>query len=159
MLIILYLCINQTLSMNTIRSQIIALLLLISGIVLLGGGVWGFYSLYAISHRYEHTTGTIRTLQIQKIYRYRKIRYKKEMQIAYSTDKYGDLFATRISYWPLRSVGDKVSVWYHPHRPHEIRLPESECMLWGLLVASGFICMCGSVVFWKTSKTADISEG
>lgn len=85
--------------MNTIRSQIIALLLLISGIVLLGGGVWGFYSLYAISHRYEHTTGTIRTLQIQKIYRYRKIRYKKEMQIAYSTDKYGDLFATRISYW------------------------------------------------------------
>ena len=31
--------------MNTIRSQIIALLLLISGIVLLGGGVWGFYSL------------------------------------------------------------------------------------------------------------------
>lgn len=44
--------------MNTIRSQIIALLLLISGIVLLGGGVWGFYSLYAISHRYEHTTGT-----------------------------------------------------------------------------------------------------
>lgn len=50
--------------MNTIRSQIIALLLLISGIVLLGGGVWGFYSLYAISHRYEHTTGTIRTLQI-----------------------------------------------------------------------------------------------
>ena len=107
MLIILYLCINQTLSMNTIRSQIIALLLLISGIVLLGGGVWGFYSLYAISHRYEHTTGTIRTLQIQKIY----------------------------------------------------RLPESECMLWGLLVASGFICMCGSVVFWKTSKTADKSEG
>mgnify|MGYP000321738794 FL=1 len=81
------------------------------------------------------------------------------MQIAYSTDKYGDLFATRISYWPLRSVGDKVSVWYHPHRPHEIRLPESECMLWGLLVASGFICMCGSVVFWKTSKTADKSEG
>lgn len=41
--------------MNIIRSQIIALLLLISGIVLLGGGVWGFYSLYAISHRYEHT--------------------------------------------------------------------------------------------------------
>ena len=104
--------------MNTIRSQIIALLLLISGVVLLGGGVWGFYSLYAISHRYEHTTGTIRTLQTKKIYRYRKIRYKKEMQIAYSTDKYGDLFATRISYWPLRSVGDKVSVWYHPHRPH-----------------------------------------
>ena len=137
--------------MNTIRSQIIALLLLISGIVLLGGGVWGFYSLYAISHRYEHTTGIIRTLQTKKIYRYR--------QIAYSTDKYGDLFATRISYWPLRSVGDKVSVWYHPHRPHEIRLPESECMLWGLLVASGFICMCGSVVFWKTSKTADKSEG
>ena len=100
MLIILYLCINQTLSMNTIRSQIIALLLLISGIVLLGGGVWGFYSLYAISHRYEHTTGIIRTLQTKKIYRYRKIRYKKEMQIAYSTDKYGDLFATRISYWP-----------------------------------------------------------
>ena len=110
MLIILYLCINQTLSMNTIRSQIIALLLLISGIVLLGGGVWGFYSLYAISHRYEHTTGIIRTLQTKKIYRYRKIRYKKEMQIAYSTDKYGDVFATRISYWPLRSVGDKVSV-------------------------------------------------
>lgn len=27
--------------MNTIRSQIIALLLLISGVVLLGGGVWG----------------------------------------------------------------------------------------------------------------------
>lgn len=48
--------------MNTIRSQIIALLLLISGVVLLGGGVWGFYSLYAISHRYEHTTGIIRTL-------------------------------------------------------------------------------------------------
>lgn len=54
--------------MNTIRSQIIALLLLISGIVLLGGGVWGFYSLYAISHRYEHATGTIRTLQTKKIY-------------------------------------------------------------------------------------------
>ena len=69
--------------MNTIRSQIIALLLLISGIVLLGGGVWGFYSLYAISHRYEHTTGIIRTLQTKKIYRYRKIRYKKEMQICY----------------------------------------------------------------------------
>lgn len=52
--------------MNTIRSQIIALLLLISGIVLLGGGVWGFYSLYAISHRYEHTTGIIRTLQTKR---------------------------------------------------------------------------------------------
>ena len=48
--------------------------------------------------RAEAETGTIRTLQTKKIYRYRKIRYKKEMQIAYSTDKYGDLFATRISY-------------------------------------------------------------
>lgn len=48
--------------MNTIRSQIIALLLLISGIVLLGGGVWGFYSLYAISHRYEHVWGTERNV-------------------------------------------------------------------------------------------------
>ena len=57
----------------------------------MGGGVWGFYSLYAISHRYEHTTGIIRTLQTKKIYRYRKIRYKKEMQIAYSTDKYKEV--------------------------------------------------------------------
>lgn len=139
--------------MNMKRVRIFSLLLLVVGTFLLLGGAGGFVSLYMASQKYEHTTGVIRDYQTRKIYRYRKIRYESQMLISYPTDRYGDLLVTRTSYPPFRSKGDKLPVWYHPDHPREIRLPNSECMLWGLLAVAGLIGIYGGWACRKDSGT------
>lgn len=141
--------------MNTIRNQIIALLVLVVGIFLFGGGTVGLYSLYTASQNYERTVGVVRKFQTKRIYRYRKMRYESRMQVVYPTTRYGEMSVSKISHWPFRSVGDKLTIWYRPDRPHEIRLPKSECMLWGSLVVLGLICIYSGIIIWRISGTAD----
>lgn len=127
--------------MSTMRNPIIALLVLIVGIFLLGEGTAGLYSLYTASQNYERTVGVVRKFQTKRIYRYRKMRYESRMQVVYPTTRYGELSVSKISYWPFRSVGDKLMIWYHPDHPYEIRFPKSECILWAFLIVFGLICI------------------
>lgn len=122
-----------------IRFRMVSLLMLAVGVLFLLGGVGGFASLCIASQNYEHTTGVIRKYQTKRVHRFRKIRYKSEMLIGYPTPKYGEMFVSRASYWPFRSEGDRLPVWYHPEHPRDIRLPNSECLLWGFLTVSGLI--------------------
>lgn len=137
--------------MNTVRNQIRALLCLAGGILLSVGGVLGGYSLYSASHSYEHTVGIVRRFHTEKVHRYRKIRYRHEMCLMYPTVRYGEMSVSKNSYWPFRNVGDSLSVWYHPDHPHDIRLPESEGVLWGGLLVSGVLCICVGVLVWRRS--------
>lgn len=124
-------------------------MLLFGGLSFLGGLV-GFCSLYVASSTYEHTIGTIRKFQTKRVYRYRKMRYEHEMQISYPTVRYGNLSVSQITHWPFRSVGDELSVWYHPNRPWDIRLPGAECGLWGFLTVLGVICIYGGLLVRKS---------
>lgn len=126
---------------------------LIAGVLLLLGGLAGSASLYAVRQDYRHTTGTIRDFRREKVYRHRKIRYEYTMRISYPTHGYGEMQTTRKGYWPFGDKGDKIAVWYHPCRPHEIRLPATEGLLWGVLAAAGLICIyCGAAARKEDGK-------
>ena len=123
--------------MNTKHLKVGILLAYIVGSLLLLGGISGFYSLYLASQSYETTTAVITKLQKKKEYRSRKVRYNYTIWISYPTQKYGNLSASQTTHNPFQQVGDELTVWYHPERPREIRLPASECWLWTLLTGLG----------------------
>lgn len=131
------------------RHSIIALLMVLAGILLTGGGLAGFYSLYAASRHYERTEGVIKSFTTKKIRRYRKLRYEHEMQICYPTSQYGNMSVSEKSYWPFRSAGDSLTVWYHPERPYDIHLPDSEWVYWASMTALGLFCIYGGVIIRK----------
>lgn len=127
--------------MNTKHLKVGILLAYIVGSLLLLGGISGFYSLYLASQSYETTTAVITKLQKKKEYRSRKVRYNYTIWISYPTQKYGNLSASQTTHNPFQQVGDELTVWYHPERPREIRLPASECWLWTLLTGLGLLCI------------------
>lgn len=133
--------------MNTKHLKVGILLAYIVGSLLLLGGISGFYSLYLASQRHETTTAVITKLQKKKEYRSRKVRYNYAIWISYPTQKYGNLSASQTTHNPFQQVGDELTVWYHPERPREIRLPASECWLWTLLTGLGLLCIYGGFYF------------
>ena len=133
--------------MNTKHLKVGILLAYIVGSLLLLGGISGFYSLYLASQSYETTTAVITKLQKKKEYRSRKVRYNYTIWISYPTQKYGNLSASQTTHNPFLQVGDELTVWYHPERPREIRLPASECWLWTLLTGFGLLCIYGGFYF------------
>ena len=133
--------------MNTKHLKVGILLAYIVGSLLLLGGISGFYSLYLASQSYETTTAVITKLQKKKEYRSRKVRYNYTIWISYPTQKYGNLSASQTTHNPFQQVGDELTVWYHPERPREIRLPASEFWLWTLLTGLGLLCIYGGFYF------------
>ena len=133
--------------MNTKHLKVGILLAYIVGSLLLLGGISGFYSLYLASQSYETTTAVITKLQKKKEYRARKVRYNYTIWISYPTQKYGNLSASQTTHNPFQQVGDELTVWYHPERPREIRLPASEFWLWTLLTGLGLLCIYGGFYF------------
>lgn len=133
--------------MNTKHLKVGILLAYIVGSLFLLSGISGFYSLYLASQSYETTTAVITKLQKKKGYRSRKVRYNYTIWISYPTQKYGNLSASQTTHNPFQQVGDELTVWYHPERPREIRLPASECWLWTLLTGLGLLCIYGGFYF------------
>ena len=133
--------------MNTKHLKVGILLAYIVGSLLLLGGISGFYSLYLASQSYETTTAVITKLQKKKEYRSRKVRYNYTIWISYPTQKYGNLSTSQTTHNPFQQVGDELTVWYHPERPREIRLPASACWLWTLLTGLGLLCIYGGFYF------------
>lgn len=133
--------------MNTKHLKVGILLAYIVGSLFLLSGISGFYSLYLASQSYEKTTAVITKLQKKKEYRSRKVRYNYTIWISYPTQKYGNLSASQTTHNPFQQVGDELTVWYHPERPREIRLPASECWLWTLLTGLGLLCIYGGFYF------------
>lgn len=133
--------------MNTKHLKVGILLAYIVGSLLLLGGINGFHSLYLASQSYETTTAVITKLQKKKEYRSRKVRYNYTIWISYPTQKYGNLSTSQTTHNPFQQVGDELTVWYHPERPREIRLPASECWLWTLLTGLGLLCIYGGFYF------------
>ena len=133
--------------MNTKHLKVGILLAYIVGSLFLLSGISGFYSLYLASQSYETTTAVITKIQKKKEYRSRKVRYNYTIWISYPTQKYGNLSASQTTHNPFQQVGDELTVWYHPERPREIRLPASECWLWTLLTGLGLLCIYGGFYF------------
>lgn len=133
--------------MNTKHLKVGILLAYIVGSLFLLSGISGFYSLYLASQSYETTTAVITKLQKKKEYRSRKVRYNYTIWISYPTQKYGNLSTSQTTHNPFQQVGDELTVWYHPERPREIRLPASECWLWTLLTGLGLLCIYGGFYF------------
>jgi hypothetical protein len=131
--------------MNTKHLKVGILLAYIVGSLLLLGGISGFHSL--ASQSYETTTAVITKLQKKKEYRSRKVRYNYTIWISYPTQKYGNLSTSQTTHNSFQQVGDELTVWYHPERPREIRLPASECWLWTLLTGLGLLCIYGGFYF------------
>lgn len=136
--------------MKPLRDKFICFLLFGVGILLIGGGVYGFMSLTQASKTFVHTTGVVKSLRSEREYRHRKMRIRHHMQISYETEQYGQMYASTESYWPFRREGDSLEVLYHPDRPHDIRLPSNERCIWVTLLAVGLLCMVG---FWLLLKS------
>lgn len=135
------------------HQRIIVLFMFIVGGLLILGGVGGFYSLYKASQTYERTTGVVLKLRTKRVYRHRKYVYDTDMLVRYPTVRYGEVSASTKSYNPFRREGDGFLLWYNPDAPRDIRLPFSDCVLWGFLVASGAICVFGGVLMRRFYST------
>lgn len=129
---------------NMMHYRIMIVLLWMIGTGLLFGGIWKLTALYKASHTYERSVGKVERLRTQKVYRNRKLRYDHEMTISYPTSRYGVLYVSKEYYWPFRTSGDEVKVWYHPDHPRNICLPKEDGALGGLLLMLGFTAVwCG----------------
>lgn len=130
--------------MKSLRYKFVCCLLALGGIVLLGGALYGFGSLYQAYSSYEHTVGQIRKTRTERTYRHRKMRFKHEMELGYPTADYGELRVSKEYYRPFRREGDELTVLYHPDRPRDIRLPGEECWIWSAMLVCGLVCAGGA---------------
>lgn len=129
---------------NMVHYRVMLVFLWVMGIGLLLGGIWELTILYEASQTYERSVGKIENVRTQKVYRNRKPRYNHEMKISYSTSRYGVLYTSKRYYWPFRTLGDEVRVWYHPERPRDICFPEEDGAFGGLLLILGLtVVWCG----------------
>lgn len=125
----------------------------IVGLLFIVGGLWGIGNLFQNAKTYVQTTGEVKEVCTRKVYRYRKIRYKQEMTVGYTTGRFGELYTTVPSYYPFRKAGDRLLVWYHPERPREICFPISEGCFWGGFLLGGLLSVGGGIWSWKKNIT------
>lgn len=135
--------------------KIMTAVLLIVGILLLWGGAGGFYTLYTASKNCERATGIVQSINTQKVYRHRKIRYDSRMLVTYPTPQHGKISVSMKNYNPFRKKGDEVLVWYDPNLPREACLPYSDALIWGILVASGLFCVWLGLAIRKETETTE----
>lgn len=125
------------------RNTVICLLLFVVGLLMLGGGVYGFVSLSKASGALGHATGVIDKLSYKREYRHRKRRTHWEMRISYETERYGKTYISEKCYLPFRSEGDSIEVLYNPDNPYDVRIPGNERCIWFTLLGVGLLCMSG----------------
>ncbi|CRF35592.1 hypothetical protein BRSU_2757 [Brachyspira suanatina] len=130
--------------------KIIKAAILTVGILLILGAISGFFSIFIASKKYVHTVCIVKQYNTKKVYKSRKLRYENTMLISYETERYGTLYTTLKSYYPFRKVGDKLTLWFDPNKPKNIKLPFSESCIYMLLIVSGSICI--YAVIWLYGK-------
>lgn len=130
--------------MKSTSSKTICLALALVALLLLAGGLYGYWSLAQASRTYEHTTGVITDIRSERVYRHRKWRTDWKIQINYDAGRYGQLHTTVEHSLPFYSKGDSLQVLYHPERPNDVRLPAPEYWLWGTLLAVGLLSAAGA---------------
>lgn len=136
--------------MMSLRTKFICLALVLLGVLLLGGGGWGFASLAKASKTFEYATAVVRDVRYERVYRHRKMRTDREVHISYDTGRYGELHTTLKYARPFLSEGDSLAVIYPPDRPRDIRLPGEESWLWGTLLAGGLFCL---AIAWEVMRS------
>lgn len=142
--------------MKSSSSKAICLVLALVGLLLLAGGIYGCWSLAQASRTYEHTTGVIKDVRSERVYRHRKRRTDWKIQINYDAGRYGQLHTTVEHFLPFYSKGDSLQVLYHPERPNDVRLPAQEYWLWGTLLAVGLLSAAGAwLLVRRKAESAD----
>lgn len=129
------------------RTKLLSYLLILIGLAILGGGIYGLNSILQAENTYEHTTGIVKDVSSKKIYKYRKRKIKYEILILYNTDKYGELtYRLNSNIFFFFRKGHKINLLYHPKLPHEVRFPVYEKILWISLCALGVIIITGTYI-------------
>lgn len=129
------------------RTKLLSYLLILIGLAILGGGIYGLNSILQAENTYEHTIGIVKDVSSKKIYKYRKRKIEYEILILYNTDKYGELtYRLNSSIFFFLRKGHKMDLLYHPKLPHEVRLPIYEKTLWISLCALGIIIITGTYI-------------
>lgn len=141
--------------MMSLRTKFACLALALLGVLLLGGGGWGFASLAKASRNFEHAMAVVKHVRYERVYRHRKMRIDREVQISYDTGRYGELHTTLKYARPFLSEGDSLRVLYPPGRPRDIRLPGEESWIWGTLLACGLVCLAGAWLMVRPRKQTD----
>lgn len=145
--------------MKSARNKIICLLLFVVGLLMLGGGVYGFVSLSKASGAFGHATGVIEKISSKREYRHRKMRIHTEMRISYETERYGKMYVNEECYWPFRSEGDSIGIIYRPDNPYDIRVPGEERCIWLTLMGVGALCLAGVWLMLRPQRRADRQIG
>lgn len=138
--------------MDPLRKKMICFLLILVGIALSGGALYGFWSLYHAYNTHERVVGVIQKTSTERVHRHRKVRFEHEMLIKYSTDKYGDCYVSKKYYWPFRQVGDKITVLCRPQYTNDVRLPGEECWIWAMMLVCGLVCFVGAWIMFRLQK-------
>lgn len=129
------------------KTKLLSYLLIITGLAILGGGIYGLNSILQAENTYEHTTGIVKDVSCKKVYKYRKRKIKYEILILYNTNKYGELaYHLNSSVFFFLRKGHKINLLYHPKHPHEVRFPIYEKVLWITLSALGIIIIAGTYI-------------
>lgn len=149
-----YLC-SKVNIYGSFTQKLICFLLILGGIALSGGALYGFWSLYHAYSTHERVVGVIQKTSTERVHRHRKVRFEHEMLIKYSTDKYGDCYVSKKYYWPFRQVGDEVTVLCRPQYTNDVRLPGDECWIWGIMLACGLVCAGGAWVMLRPQKPGE----
>jgi len=145
----------KSIFMDPLHKKLICFLLILGGIALSGGALYGFWSLYHAYSTHERVVGVIQKTSTERVHRHRKVRFEHEMLIKYSTDKYGDCYVSKKYYWPFRQVGDEVTVLCRPQYTNDVRLPGDECWIWGIMLACGLVCAGGAWVMLRSQKSGE----
>ena len=90
-----------------------------------------YFYCYRIKN-YTKTIGIVEKYETKRVYKHGKNKYESTMLISYETERFGKLYTSMESYYPFRKVKDKLTLWYDPNKPRNIKLPFSE-IAWALI--------------------------
>lgn len=130
------------------KSKVIIFLLLFIGGISFIAGSYSLYSLYDKSNKMERTIGVVTHLKTEKIYRHRKIRYKRTVRIEYETKRYSTHVSMQL-YNPFIFQGSEISLWYSPDRTEDVLIPSETGFIWGSIWIFGAFCLFLGIIIVK----------
>lgn len=108
------------------------------GFVLLALGIGGSVSLGMILKDWLPARGVVERIESERVYRYRKMRWKHRIGVRYETARFGEMYVLKEVYLTLGlRKGSEVALLYNPGYVREVRFPVREGWLYGLSGAAG----------------------
>ena len=116
--------------------KLIVLILLIVGIGMIAGGIYGLSYIKRIDKEFVSTTAKIESIKQHTKLRHGKRRTHRDVIVSYEAN--GKMYTENLnSYSSSMKEGDSISLKYNPTQPEDIRSVEIENIIFLVLIFSG----------------------